>query len=230
MAGDLGIREVIVPPSPGLLSAQGLLVADIRYDFRQTHVGPVVDGDMAEIERLFSALERRGKEALKRYGMAEGSIVFQRSADMRYQRQAYEINVRLSDGPLLTSHGPSIAEAFHECHERLYGRRDTAGLIQFVTLLVTAVGHTRRLQYQPLSNGDGSLKKALRVPRKVYFLREAKMIECPCYDRAFLRAGDALRGPALIGAPDSTTVVPRAWKVRCDEIGNLMITYEREVA
>ena len=171
LAGDLGIREVIVPPSPGLLSAQGLLVADIRYDFRQTHVEPVIGADIDAIERLLRALEQRGRQALQRYGLADDTIEFLRSADMRYRRQAYEINVRLPDGTLNSSHQPALAETFHQVHERLYGRRDETGTVEFVTLVVTAVGNTRRLEYQPL---------------------------------------------------------PPGWTVRCDAMGNLMITRERQ--
>ncbi|MBI2290037.1 MAG: hydantoinase/oxoprolinase family protein, partial [Betaproteobacteria bacterium] len=226
LAGDLGIREVIVPPAPGLLSAQGLLVADIRYDFRQTHVAPVMGGDIDAVERLFQALESRGRQALQSYGLADDTIAFLRSADMRYHRQAYEINVRLQDGALDASHQASIAETFHQVHERLYGRRDKAGVIQFVTLCVTAVGNTRRLAHQPLPPGDGSAKNALKSSHQVFF-RDAGMTECPCYDRVLLRAGDTLRGPALIEAVDSTTVVPPGWTVHCDAIGNLMITRER---
>lgn len=226
LAGDLGIREVIVPPSPGLLSAQGLLVADIRYDFRQTHVARVIGGDIDEVARLFQTLEKCGREALQRYGLADDTIAFQRSADMRYRRQAYEINVGLPDGALDSSHQPLIAEAFHQAHERLYGRRDKAGIIEFVTLCVTAVGNTRRLEHQPLPKGDGSTANAVKSSRKVFF-RDTGMTECPCYDRALLRAGDTLSGPVLIEAADSTTVVPADWAVRCDPIGNLMITRAR---
>ena len=223
LAGDLGIREVIVPPSPGLLSAQGLLAADIRYDFRQTHVAAVADGDIAEVERRFSALEERGRQALRNYGLAEGSLAFQRSADMRYRRQAYEINVRLPDESLTDKHPPAIMEAFHDLHARMYGRRDESGIIEFVTLVVTATGNTRRLVHEPLLMGNGSAQKALKRSRKVFF-RESGLADCPCYDRALLRAGDILLGPALIEATDSTTVVPPAWTVTCDPVGNLMIT------
>ena len=146
---------------------------------------------------------------------------------MRYRRQAYEINVRLPDGTLNSSHQPSLAETFHQVHERLYGRRDEAGMVEFVTLVVTAVGNTRRLEYQPLPPGDGSAKHAVKSARKVFF-RDAGITECSCYDRALLRAGDSLPGPALIEAADSTTVVPPGWAVRCDDIGNLMITRERQ--
>jgi len=227
LAADLGVREVIVPPAPGLLSAQGLLVADIRYDFRQTHVEAVLGGDIRSVERVFVELERRGREALQLYGLADSGITFQRSADMRYRRQAYEINMRLPDRALTAADQPEIAEAFHQLHERMYGRRDTAGLIQFVTLSVTAVGNTRRLEHKPLAQGDGTAKKARKPAHKVYF-RDHGMIDCACYDRTLLLAEDTVAGPALIEAADSTTVVPPGWTVRCDRIGNLMITRKGE--
>jgi N-methylhydantoinase A len=226
LAGDLGIREVIVPPAPGLLSAQGLLAADIRYDFRQTHVAPVLDGNMDAVEQAFAALEERSRQALRRYGLAEEHTALRRSADMRYRRQASEINVRLPDGPLDGASAAAIAEAFHGTHERLYGRRDKAGVVEFVTLSVTATGLTRRLAHQPLAMGNGSADEARKGARSVFF-RDGGMVQCPCYDRARLRAGDTLAGPAVIEAVDSTTLVPPGWSLACDRIGNLMVSRER---
>ncbi|MGZ5228040.1 MAG: hydantoinase/oxoprolinase family protein, partial [Burkholderiales bacterium] len=229
LAGDLGISEVIVPPSAGVLSAQGLLVADIRYDFRQTHVVPVLDGDLTQIERVFATLEEQGKSALRLYGLDTSAIAFQRSADMRYRRQAYEINVRLADDKLEKSAAPQIVEAFHEMHERLYGRRDPAGVVEFVTLSVSAIGNSRRLEYRPLANGDGSAKHARKATRNVFF-RDTGIIDCPLYERAKLLADDSLTGPALIEADDSTVVVPPEWTARCDPMGNLILTRERAQA
>lgn len=79
------------------------------------------------------------------------------------------------------------------------------------------------LKYRPLPQGDGSATGARKGSRAVFF-RDIGMTECPCYDRALLLAGDSLCGPVLIEATDSTTVVPPGWAVRCDSIGNLMIT------
>ena len=229
LAADLGVREVIVPPAPGLLSAQGLLVADIRYDFRQTFVEPVIGGDMAAVERVYRALEAQGRDALRGYGLAEAAISFHRSADMRYHRQAYEINVRLPDSAIDNTQRASVAETFHQAHERLYGRRDPAGLVQFVTLCVTATGNSRRLANQPLAKGSGDAKKARKSARNVYF-RDHGFVECTVYDRTLLLAEDQLDGPALLEAADSTTVVPPGWQVRCDAVGNLIVSHEGKAA
>jgi N-methylhydantoinase A len=223
LAGDLGIKEVIVPPAAGVLSAQGLLVADIRYDFRQTHVEGVLGGSIEDVEKTFAALEKRGREALQRYGLADSDITSRRSADMRYQRQAYEINVPMPAGILRPASREGIADLFHETHERLYGRRDMAGVVEFVTLCVTAAGNSRRLEHQTLPKADAPVSSAYKGSRNVYF-RESGMIECPVYDRAKLRAEHALDGPVLVEATDSTVVVPPSWSLRCDTAANLMVT------
>ncbi|MCC6534122.1 MAG: hydantoinase/oxoprolinase family protein [Burkholderiales bacterium] len=225
LAHDLGIGEVIVPPAAGVLSAQGLLVADIRYDFRQTHVVSVLDGDLSQVERLYAGLEEQGKAALRRYGMDPRAVAFQRSADMRYRRQAYEINVRLPDEALSPADAPRIAESFHDMHERLYGRRDPAGVVQFVTLCVSAIGNSRALEYRPLERGDGSARQAAKGRRNVFF-RDTGIIDCRLYERGRLLAEDRIAGPALIETDDSTLLVLPGWSARCDSMANLILTRE----
>ncbi len=226
LAHDLGIAEVIVPPAAGVLSAQGLIVADIRYDFRQTHVVPVREDELAEVENVYGALEARGRAALRSYGIDPGAVVFQRSADMRYRRQAYEINVRLPDARLGRADAQRIVEAFHAMHERLYGRRDPAGLVQFVTLCVTALGTSRHLEHRTLERGDGSARQARKGMRKVFF-RDAGLVDCPLFERSKLLAGDRIAGPAVIEADDSTAIVLPQWSAHCDELANLILKRER---
>jgi N-methylhydantoinase A len=148
---------------------------------------------------------------------------------MRYHRQAYEINVRLPAGAVDNNQQAALAETFHEAHERLYGRRDPRGVVQFVTLCVTATGNSRRLAHQPLAAGDGDPSRARKTTRNVYF-RDHGFAQCAVYHRALLRAGDVLAGPTLLEAADSTTVVPPGWNVKCDAIGNLIVTHERKAA
>ena len=223
LADDLGIHEVVIPPAPGVLSAQGLLVADVRYDFRQTYIAPVTSESVEEVERLFADLEGKGREALRRYGLGDKSVVVTRSADMRYRRQAYEITVPLPEGELTRALVSEIIESFHLAHEKLYGRRDLAATVEFVTLNLTAKGDTVRPEYKPLPKGDGSVQGALKQTRAVYF-RDKGRIDCKIYDRAQLRAGDELSGPAIVEAPDSTTIVLPDWNLRCDSIGSLILT------
>jgi len=225
LAHDLGIHEVLVPPAPGLLSAQGLLVADVRYDFRQTHVIRLEGGDLDEVERVFAALEQKGREALRRYGLAENVTTLTRSADMRYLHQAYEVVTAMPEGPLGKASAPAIVEAFHAAHEKRYGRRQQGAAVELVTLNVTAKGDTVRPIHAPLAAGDGTAAAARKGRRSVYF-RDIGRLDCEHYERPLLAAGDRLAGPAIVQAVDSTTVVPPGWTLACDRIGNLMLTRE----
>ena len=219
LAHDLGIPEMIAPPVPGVLSAQGLLVAEIRYDFRQTHVAPVAADKLADVERIFADLERKGRDALKRYGLPDDQVTVTRFADMRYPHQGYEMTVELGDGTLTTA----IAENFHAAHERRYGRRDAASAVEIVTLHLTAKGESLRPDYKPLPQGTGNAGHAHTGTRPVYF-RDVGRVDCDHYDRARLAAGDKLSGPAIVQAVDSTTIVPIGWSLECDRIGNLILT------
>jgi N-methylhydantoinase A len=223
LADDLGMREVIIPPAPGLLSAQGLLAADLRYDFRQTFVGAVASADLAEIEARFTALETQGRNALKSHGIGNAAIVVNRTADMRYRRQAYELNVPLPPGALSAATLPALVESFHQAHERLYGRRDAAGAVEIVNLCVALTGNVSRPHYREIAIGDGSAEHASKGKRSVFFANRGSF-DCVCYERPQLRAGDGLRGPAIVEAADSTTLLPPDWSLRCDRIGNLFAT------
>jgi N-methylhydantoinase A len=223
LADDLGMREVIIPPAPGLLSAQGLLAADLRYDFRQTFVGAVASADLAEIEARFAALEAQGRNALQSHGIGEAAIVATRTADMRYRRQAYELNVPLPQGALAAATLPALVESFHQAHERLYGRRDAAGAVEIVNLCVALTGNVTRPEYREIAAGDGSARPAGKGTRKVFFANRGSF-DCVRYERPQLRAGDSLQGPAIVEAADSTTLLPPDWSLRCDRIGNLFAT------
>ena len=220
LAAELGIREVVVPPAPGLLSAQGLLAADLRYDFRQTYAGAVSSGDFDEINKRYAALEAQGRNALGRYGIGEAAITVMRSADMRYRRQAYELNVPLPAEFLSEKNYATLVENFHQAHERLYGRRDVSGSVELVNLCITMTGSVRRPDYRALPKGSGTPERARKGARKVFFAN-CGWYDCTCYERSELRAGDVLQGPAIIEAADSTTILPPDWMLRCDHIGNL---------
>jgi N-methylhydantoinase A len=223
LADDLGMREVIIPPAPGLLSAQGLLAADLRYDFRQTFVGAVASADLAEIEARFTALEAQGRNALQSHGIGDAAIVATRNADMRYRRQAYELNVPLPLGALSAATLPALVESFHQAHERLYGRRDAVGAVEIVNLCVALTGNVRRPEYREIATGNGSAAHASKGTRNVFFANRGSF-DCVRYERPQLRAGDSLQGPAIVEAADSTTLLPPDWSLRCDRIGNLFAT------
>jgi N-methylhydantoinase A len=223
LADELGLSEVIIPPAPGLFSAQGVLVADVRYDYRQTHVCAADEVDLAELEAIYARLEGQGRAALVENGVDDGQMTFRRFAELRYLRQAYEIGVSVPPPPLGENSRATIIESFHREHERLYGRSERDSRVKFVNLCLTATGKSSAPTFQELPRGDGSGQAARKPSRRVFF-DDIGFVDCPCFERSRLGGGDTIEGPAIVEAVDSTTVVPSCWRVICDDYGNLFMT------
>lgn len=227
LADEVGMNEVVVPPAPGLLSALGLLVADVRYEFRQTHVRDLNDADADELERIFAEMEERGRQALAQNGVAPEAMIFERSAELRYERQAFELEVGIPEGGLTTSRRMELAEAFHKAHLRKYGRAERDSRIRLVNLLLSARAEGRYPALKQLPTGAGDAREAFKGRRPVYF-KASGYVDVPSYERARLLNGDKVMGPAIFEASDSTTVVPSGWTATCDVYGNLLITRNKK--
>jgi N-methylhydantoinase A len=221
LAEELGIREVIVPPAPGLLSSQGLLSADVRYDFRRTYVQSVSQLSLPDLARLIGELRKEGEQALAGYKLPASRIDISVSADMRYLGQAYEINVPLPAGELNEAFRAAAIEAFHQAHERLYGRRQAGATVQFVNILLSVIGRVKTVRHPELEKAEGSPKPIAKA--RTWFQGKA-CDDCPCYDRDTIRAGHSWQGPAVIAGQDSTIVLPPGWNGVCDAFGNLILT------
>jgi N-methylhydantoinase A len=209
LARALQIETVVVPELPGALSAVGILLADSVRDISRTVMLP---GDaMDEMDTRFAELE----ESLRGDAGAEAS--FERSLDLRYRGQGYELNV---------PHGTDAAEAFHRLHEQRFGFCDRGRRLEIVTLRVRARvgGPEFAPQRQTEVAGDGA---SARVgERKVYFAGE--WVSTTIYARDRLRAGDFLSGPALVVEYSSTTVLPPGCGLRVDGFGALVIAVGKE--
>ena len=221
LAEELGIREVIVPPAPGLLSSQGLLSADIRYDFRRTFVATAKEVSVADIAAVIAELRDEGEQALASAGPTPTRTEVLVSADMRYLGQAYEINVSLPSENFDEAARDAMIESFHQAHERLYGRRHAQGTVQFVNILLAVVGQSQAVRHQELEAARAPLQP---ISRPRIWFRGRPFDDCPCYDRDTIRAGHSWQGPALVAGRDSTIVVPPGWSASCDAFGNLLIS------
>jgi len=220
LAEELGIAEVIVPPAPGLLSSQGLLSADARYDFRRTFVATVRETPMMQLAALIEELTQAGGTTLKEAQQRAERTEIVVSADMRYRGQAYEINVPIAPTDNDDARD-AIIEAFHQAHERVYGRRHAEGEVQFVNICLTLIGRVRAVRHPRLAAAE---KDAVPLARARTWFRGRAHDACPCYDRDRLLAGHRIAGPAVIAGQDSTIVIPPEWLARCDEFGNIAMS------
>jgi N-methylhydantoinase A len=225
----LSLHAALIPPSPGNLSALGLLVVDVKNDYVQTFVQRHDRVDHATLDAHLSRLESLAREALRREGFAEDEMRFQRTADMRYFGQAWEVRVDLPPGDIDATAAAETAKRFHDAHEKRFGYsyRDVHGavgrhVVEWVNLRVTGVGPIRRPRLREWPAGDGRPERALTGRRPVRF--DGRSADCPIYSRDRLQPGDRLDGPAIIEEYGSTTVVFPTLRAEVDRFGNVLLT------
>jgi N-methylhydantoinase A len=213
LARALHIGTVVVPPLPGALSAVGILLADNVRDISRTVMLP---GDaMDRLDETFLALE----ETLRgdRREAAAGPASFERSIDVRYRGQGYELNV---------PYGPDAAEAFHRLHQRRFGFCDRGRQLEIVTLRVRLRLPGPEFAPAPQAEIEGDGDGARAGERPMYF--DGVWRATPIYARERLRPGDRISGPALVIEYSSTTVLSPGCHLRVDGYGALVIDVAQE--
>lgn len=225
LARELEIPRVLIPPSPGILCALGLLVSDLRADFSRTAVLPATSEWLDELNAVLDQLATQAEEWLDREEMPAGQREVQATVDMRYVGQNYELSIPLNKPRVDASDLPSILEAFHQEHDRAYGFAAPGEPAQFVTCRIEARGLVAHPEFPRLDKAadpatpDGT--------RRVYLTELGDWQEVPIYQRSSLLAGHAFAGPAIIEQMDSTTLVLPGQQVEIDPAGNLIITDEK---
>jgi N-methylhydantoinase A len=223
LARELDIRRILVPRSPGILCAMGLLLTDLRADFAATRLMPLGRETVRHIETAFAALDRRAEAwfAQERIGVEARRLV--RTVDMRYAGQNYELAVPLPEGPVTAATVDLLAQGFAKAHERMYGFVAEGEPVQLVTFRVEAIGLVRKatLKAEPLAGEDAT--NAIREHRHVWIAEEERSVPCPVYERDRLKAGNNFFGPAIVEQMDATTFVLPGMISHVDVFSNLIL-------
>ncbi len=230
LADWLGMLRVIVPPNPGVTSAYGLLLTDVRVDLVHTDVQREDRLDADRIAAEIRDLEHRVRLRLEEEGLRTRGTQLRQFVDMRYAGQAYEIRIPLPDAADATTAAGvrervvQAIETFHDSHEDLYGYAYAGKeLVEVVNVGVTGLGLIERPNVPEAQPGGSDPASACTGRTQVYFPQGRGRIDCPIYDRAALRAGNLVRGPAIIQQYDSTTVVEPDWQAVVDGWGTLRL-------
>jgi len=228
LARDLKVGKVIVPPLCSNLSALGLLVADTQHDYVRTVAKKEDHIDPAELTDAFNTLEKQGLEDLRRERIAEEDIVIQRSADLRYQGQSYEINTPVPSTPVFVKADiDQTVKRFHELHQKLYSYCEPHDTVEFVNVRVRAIGKTKTIDFSSSVSSEGDAMAALKGTRRVYFEGEG-FVETPIYERDLMIPGTAVDGPVIVEEPMSSTLVPLGARATIDKYGNIVVVVEGE--
>ena len=209
-AARLDIPRVLVPETPGVLCALGLLIADVAVDYSQSVMRVANADSIARLRENERELLAQARSELQQEQIAEGDMVFKVSLDMRYEGQAYELNIPFDE---------AAVDAFHEAHERTYGHAIRWRAVEIVNMRINGSGIIEKPVFEPDAIND---HEALPFGEKAS--PSGRMIKL--YEREDLRPGAAFNGEALVFQMDSTTFVPPGWKAQVDGYSNILL--ERE--
>jgi N-methylhydantoinase A len=220
LAQEVGLSRVIIPTIPGALCALGCLAADLRADFVRTFGNRCDRLAPSALEAAYGGLEAEARTWLENEGVPVQAARFERSAEMRYVGQSFELRASLPEGPLASL--DAMLEAFYEAYEQTYGYADREAPVEIVDLRVQVVGRTPKPRLQRTDGGGQARSAAHAAPatRRISWANHEH--EARIYDRTALRPGDLVRGPVVIEQDDTTTVVPPGFHVRVDGYFNLI--------
>jgi N-methylhydantoinase A len=218
LARELELERIIVPTTASVLSAWGMLTSDLRYEVSRTHFETGARSTASEIRGIFAGLERQAVERMKVW--FDGPVKVERSAEMRYGEQIFEIDVPL-DGVDLdsTSLISEIEDRFHRRHEELYTYASRDQEVVFVNARVAAIGAVAA----PAAAGKAVTSSApctARSHRKAFF---GQWIDVPVYALDDLKPGQGLEGPAIVEAETTTVVINTGDRLTVNALGWLDI-------
>jgi N-methylhydantoinase A len=219
LAAEMGIPHMIVPPVPGVLSALGLLAANVEHDHAETVALPADQATPAELVEVLDRLERHVAERMSADRVPEGEAQTLRSADVRYVGQGYTLEIPFP-AELDADGIKAVAAAFHEAHERVYGHSKPGASVEFVNLRVVQSWSLPELRLDTgVTDESGEVSS-----RPVYFEEAGDFVETPVYPRSQLAVGEDCLGPAIVEQRDTTLVVYPGQRASLDESGNIVVT------
>lgn len=223
---DVGLASALVPRFPGINSALGCVIADMRHDFVQTLNGLLDDIDMDAVNARIAELSARGLDLLDRANVAFVSREVVVEFDMSYLGQTHTVDVSMDmdsqeAGQRTVTRG-AIHTAFEARYEDVYGRKLDGIPIRVLNLKVAAIGRRPKFDLAILAPQGGSLEAAHIGVRQVWV--NGGWHEAKIYERLDLPVGAVVDGPALLEQPDTTIFLEPDLKGEVDRFGNLVVT------
>lgn len=225
VAEELGITSILIPTSPGAMSAEGLLLSDVRVDHAITSVQRETTLDVSELDAQLTRLKAKSDEDLQRQGFSPTHSRYEAFAEMRYVGQAYEIRVPFALNVSPREAARNAFKQFHGAHEDRYGfSHEGEQEVELVGISLAAFGALPRPPSVSRTEKQQPSWRSLQLAqRKMYDRGAAKFLDCNVYERPFAMVEEPVRGPCIIQQYDTTTVVDSGWSAFSLENGALVI-------
>ena len=222
IARDLGMAGVIVPLYPGVFSAIGLLMSDVKHDYIRSKLSPLSEVAPADVNGMFERMVAQALEELRDDGFAADHIRIERALDMRYAGQGYEIAVPCPVQPLQEADLKQLRATFDQQHRAMFGHMAPQEPVEIVSFRVRGIGLVPPVEMPKFKPAGTTLRDARRELRRVRF--DGRELDCPVYQRERLDVGLTVAGPAVLDQFDCTTVICPGQTARVDEWKNLIVT------
>jgi len=222
IARELGMAGMIVPLYPGVYSAIGLIMSDVKHDYIQSKMTPLSELTPHDVNTMFARLEAAAAEELRDDGFPPSQVRIQRALDMRYAGQGYEITMPCSDGPLGDGGLDALRRQFDAQHKAMFGHHAPEEPVEIVSYRVRGVGVVPPVAMPTFQPTGATAQDALRQTRRIRM--DGADIDCPVYQRERLDVGLSLTGPAILDQFDCTTVIYPGQTARVDQYKNLIVT------
>ena len=223
IARDLGMAGVIVPLYPGVFSAIGLLMSDVKHDYIRSKLSPLSEVTPADVNGMFERMVAQALEELRDDGFAADHIRIERALDMRYAGQGYEIAVPCPVQPLQEAGLKQLRATFDQQHRAMFGHMAPQEPVEIVSFRVRGIGLVPPVEMPKFKPAGTTLRDARRELRRVRF--DGRELDCPVYQRERLDVGLTVAGPAVLDQFDCTTVICPGQTARVDEWKNLIVTH-----
>ena len=224
LAEELNIETVVVPTTPGVLSALGGLIADLKNDFVSTIYADLDATAVADIQSGFERLRELGEKWLRDEQSYTGPVTYLYSGDMRYRGQSFEIEAFLDPQDVKTGDIVAMAESFHAAHEQIYTHADRDAPVQIINLRLVAMGKSPKPKFEPSTETP-----ATAIPEgEISIHALGKQRSAAHFRRENLQPGDTFSGPAVVTQSDTTVCIPQNFTVRVDGYGHLILSLVRD--
>jgi N-methylhydantoinase A len=226
VARELGIPNVIVPPTPGVTSALGILQVDLRHDILRSVLTQTAHLDPGALEQVFGELEAEAVEILEREQIPAERRQLELSVDVRYYGQTPYLNLMLDEAPSTAEAIAKLGERYADQYEREFGYRlaEEIASVEIVNARAAAIGLAIPAQLKPAAGESGEAKTD--ESRPVYFDEVGDFTDTPVYRRDRLGADATIDGPAIVEQADTTILIPPGARARTDASMNLVIAVD----
>lgn len=219
---------VVIPPTPGVMSALGFLTSDIQNEFPETYLKIAEETPASELRERMEDLEARAEAWLEGEGVEEDQRQYDLYADCRYYMQNIQIPCQFTLDEVEGEDCTFLRERFEEEHRRRYSFDLPDSPLEIANIRVVGRGRIRGISLQESEDEAGpDASGAVERHDEVYF--DGEWTETPVYARGRLRPGNAISGPAVVVQDDTTTVIEPGYAGSVDSYGNILIEEEREI-